>query len=488
MDLNGISQETLEAFRKAQTAGITSGTGVQGVDLGDLISLVPVVTPYLDSLARTRPKQGAKFAEWRALVNVNNSQPDPATALDYAAPLVNISELDVTALYAKIGAGYTVTQDAIDVAEGYADAKAIAVFNAMNQWKIGADKKLIGGQNFALGTPTGLTVVPSTTGGSIAASTTVNVQVAARTMSNYFYGGSTAATAIVSTTTASTGATNSVTASCTAVRGAVAYDWFVGGFYYTTTTVNTVVVTTVPTANQAVPNLPDLYAVAPAAVPTTDSSAKPNDWNGLLASLAGDYATGSTTGLVTHGSGTPSGAYFNSLDGKTLTISGSNIVELDNLNTAVWNSVRLSPTVYMMSAQEANSISGAILGSPAATTFLQPNGTGERADIVAGGFVGWYMNKAAGGVPVKIEVHPHVVPGTLIARTDRVPFPNSNISNVCEMRALRDVSDYEYASARVAGTAGGGPRFDGEVAAFATHVNRAPVAMAVLQNIAPSAV
>jgi hypothetical protein len=480
-ELDSITAETLDAIKKAQTAGVTSGTGILGVDLSDLISLIPVNTPFRDMLSRTRPKMGAKFAEWRALINVNNSQPDPATGFDFSSPVVNIDEMDVTALYGKIGAGYTVTQDAIDFAGGYADAKAIAIFNALNQFKIGEDKKALGGQSFALTTPATPTVTPAATGGSIGATTAVNVKVAARTLSGYFWGGSTVASAQGSGTTGA-GTTNSAVATVAAVRGAVAYDWYVGGFYYTTTTVNKVTITSIPGANQPGPALPGLYSVAPTSVPAVDGSAKAKDFNGLLASLAGDYATGGATGLVTPGSGTPSGAYFHSLDGNQFTVSGAAVSELDAMNQAIWDSVHLSPDAYMMSAAQATELSNVILSGSASETFFQPNMAG-RSEAVLGAFVGWYVNKATGGTPIKVEVHPHLAPGTLIARTDRVPFPNSNITNVCEMRCLRDIADYEYAANRQDGVAGGGPRFDGETYANETFINRAPVAMGVLQNI-----
>jgi hypothetical protein len=76
-----------------------------------------------------------------------------------------------------------------------------------------------------------------------------------------------------------------------------------------------------------------------------------------------------------------------------------------------------------------------------------------------------------------------MVPGTLIARTDQVNFPNSNISNVFELRSLETIQDYEYGVSRNAGVAGGGPRFDGEVYSTSTLINRAPVAQAVLSGI-----
>ena len=484
MSLDTISAETIEAIKKAQTAGVNTTTGITGIDLSDLISLIPVNTPFRDSLPRTKPKMGAKYAEWRALINVNNSQPNPFTAFDYSAPLVNIDEMDVTALYAKIGAGYTVTQDAIDQAGGYADAKAVTIFNSINQFKIGEDKGAIGGCLFSLGTPATPSVSDSPTGGSIPASTVVNVKVAARTGANYFWGGSTIASAQGTVTTSTVAAaTHSATATVTAVRGAVAYDWYVAGFYYTTTVVNTVTITSVPVANNpTVPKLPGLYTTAPTSVPAVDTSAGANQFNGLLATLAGDYATGGATGLVTPGSGVTSGAYFHSLDGSPFTVSGASVQELDDLNQSIFDTVELSPDVYMMSSREGTALSNVLLSSTASETFFQPN-LGGRSEAVLGAFVGWYVNKATGGTPVRVEVHPHMPPGTLIARTDRVPFPNSDITNTLEMRCVRDLADYEYAANRNAGVAGGGPRFDGETYANETLVNKAPVAMGVLQNI-----
>lgn len=485
MDLSKISTETLDLIKKAATAGVTIGTGIHGVDLSGLVSLIPVNTPFYNQVAKTTAEQGAQFAQWEVLLNVNNSQPDPATAFDFAAALSNLSQLDVAAPFGKVGTGYTVTQDAINRAKGYADAKAIAVFNSLNQYKIGMDKKLLGGQSFALSVPTGVTVVPATTGGTIAASTAVPVRVAARTLSNYHFGGSTAAATTVSASTGAGTSTNSAVASCTSVWGAVAYDWYVNGFYYTTTTVNTVTITSIPTANQPVPaGLPGLYSVAPTAVPTVDSSAKPNDFNGLLATLTGDYANAGSFGQVTHGNGIASNAVLQSLDGAPLTVNGGNVPALDAFNQAIYANVEMSVDAYMMSSQTAAEISSALMTTSAGVeTMFAPNEVAQRQDVVAGAFVSWYINKADGGTPIKIEVQPHMAPGIIIGRTDSVPFPNSDITNTLEQRDQYPVADYEYASARIAGQAGGGPRFDGETFSTSALINRAPVAMGVIQNV-----
>lgn len=483
MDTNSISGETLDLLKKAATTGVTSALGLTGVDLIDYISLVPVPATFYDKLAKTSPDVAGPYAIWRVLTDINNQQSNPSTAFDYAAPLHKNNLLTVSSAYAKIGYGYTVTKDAIALAKGFADAKALEVYSTLMQYKIGADKMALGGQNFALTVPTAPTVTPASTGGTIPLSTAVPVKVAARTGENYYYGGSGVASTSGTATTGSGTSTNSAVATTPAVRGAVAYDWFVNGFYYTTTIVNKVTITAIPTANAAsVPALPGLSTTVPATVPTVDASADANAFNGLLATLAGDYITGGSNGLVTAGSGTPSGAVFQSLDGAGFSGSGQNINELDGLNAAIFQKTYLSPSAYMCSSVDAAAISKLLLASSGATTFFTPGAEG-RSDVTAGGFIGHYINKAAGGIPVAIEVHPNMAPGTLIARTDQVNFPNSNISNVFEIRSLDEVADYEYGVSRIANTAGGGPRFDGEVYSTSTLINRAPVAQAVLSNI-----
>jgi hypothetical protein len=93
------------------------------------------------------------------------------------------------------------------------------------------------------------------------------------------------------------------------------------------------------------------------------------------------------------------------------------------------------------------------------------------------------VNTPAGGITVPIEVHTSLPPGTIIARTDRVPFPQANMSNTLEVRTLRDTTQFDYATGRVAGVVGGGPRKEFEIRSVEAFVNRIPAAMAVLSNV-----
>lgn len=497
--MQDISEETLAAITKAQTTGILESTGIYSYDLSELVSLVPVVTPFRDIVARKQSPDGNPYAVWRAIMNLTNSQPDPSMGFDYAANEVSFQEQDFQARYKPTGYAGLVTQDAYDLAKGYGDPYAIATFQVLNQVLIADDRKLMGAQSFALAQPATPTLTQSDTGGTIAASTTVYVGVAARTGSGYYYGSGNSQGNSASVTTSTVAAsTHSVTATVTSVRGAVAYDWFQSAngttwYYYTTTTVNTVKMTKTINANQTLPSAtaaPDLstsWKGTANTVPTYSSSgdngsANSADYDGFLASLAGDY-NGSGQ-WVQSGTGTANPSINNSLDGAALTLTGGTVTEIENnLFLPLWQQVKCSPTAIMVNAVQAQEIANLILGTNSATTYLNTDASG-RVSVVAGGRVGEIVNAPAGGVTVPIEVHVSLPPGTIVARTDRVPFPQANISSVLEYRALRDTAQFDYGISRVANTAGGGPRKEFEIRSVGAFLNRAPVAMATLQNVA----
>ena len=224
--MQDVTEDTLAAITKAQTNGILESSGVYSYDLGPLVSLIPVVTPFRDHVARKTATDGNPFAVWRAIMNLTNSQPDPAPGFDYAANEVVFQEQDFQAKYMPTALAGLVTQDAFDLAKGYADAYAVETFNVLNQFLIADDRKLLGSQSFALARPAAPTVTQSDTGGSIAASTQVYVGVAARTGSGYYYGsGNSQGNSGNVTTSTVAASTHSVSATVAAVRGAVCYDW-----------------------------------------------------------------------------------------------------------------------------------------------------------------------------------------------------------------------------------------------------------------------
>lgn len=517
--LEALTQETLQQLAKA-TSGILATTGIFGVDLSGRVSLIPVNVPARNNTGAFPRKiagQGDPYARWRAWLNVNSQQSSAAVGKDFAGSATLFQEQDMFAPYVPLAKFGRVTLDAIALARNYDDAKSDAELQTLMQEFIAQDMAIINHQAWSLPAMGTVSLSTSTTGGSLAATTAYYVSVAARSGANYYEGGSGLPSAPVTITTGA-GSTNSITATWAAVKGAVAYDVYFSAtagagnqFYYATVTTGSITITTpttsapasVATANgnaviwAAFNGVPPLMStlrpgngIAPLANPAvagsgqnngmTDTSFSANYYNGLIASSLGDFGA---TGPVTPGTGTASGCTFIDGGGTALTLTGGGIGLLDQLNDALWTAVQLSPTAYMMNSLQGDEISKLIAGNNSATTFLPPTDSDARTNLAGGGFVGRYVNRAAGGVPVAIEIHPRVPPGTIIARTDRVPFPGANIGTVFEVRCQYDSTRFDYAAAWTPGQVGGGPRYDFEVRSMETLVNRAPVAQAIASNV-----
>ncbi len=328
-NIGEVTAETLEMIKKAQTSGILVGTGVQGVDLSGLVALIPVNVPARNNTSafpRVIAGEGSQTAVWRSLLNINAQQSDAAVGFDFAGSLTKFDEQDCFAPYKPLAKAGRVTLDAVAVARNYADALAVAELQTLNQLFIDQDLHIINSQNWALGAPSKPALTTSGEGGTIKKSEEFDVAVAARSGANYFIGGASKAEVIK---TGGVTETNSITATDAAVKGAVAYDWYVGKkagtlFYYTTTTVAAVKITKIPTKAEALPKLPLLSATAPkaTAAATEENSSSPNWYNGVLASTLGDYGE---TGPVTPGSGSPSGATFIDFGGAKITASGASV-------------------------------------------------------------------------------------------------------------------------------------------------------------------
>jgi hypothetical protein len=506
LELENITKETLEALKKATTEGILTSTGLYGYDLSGLIATIPVNVPARNNTSafpRTIAGVGSEMAVWRALLNINAEQQDAAVGYDFAGTLAKVKLQNCFAPYRPLAKAGRVTLDAQALARNYADPLAVDTIQTLNQLFISQDMHIINSQDWSLGKPEKPKLVFSETGGTIKKGEKVQVAVAARSGANYFVGGPViedSSTALSGSTEGSeletvetkTTETGSIVASIKAIKGAVAYDWYVGKeagekFYYTTTTIAAVTIKAIPTAAEALPVLPLLSSTAPPKTlklleerTVKDTSYSENWYNGIIASTLGDYGA---AGPVKPGSGTSSGATFLDYGGNAISGEGGNITLLDEINDSLWASVQLSPTSYMVNSLQGDEISKLLLGSTSATTFLPPTDAAARTNLAGGGFIGRYINKAAAGTEVMIEVHPRVAPGTIIARTDRVPFPGSNIGTVFEVRCQYDTMQFNYAANYNPGHLGGGPRYDYEIRSMETFVNRAPVAQAVACNI-----
>jgi hypothetical protein len=499
-----ISQETIELAKKAlsqplakdaTTQGYTTQLGITGYNLeAPAKSLFPVLAPFRNSVPRVKAPKGAPAAHWKAITGINVTNQRATTAFGYAGNLVSTKEQDFMALYQVISLGDSVQYDAQIQAEGFQDLRATAGINLLYALMEQEDIILLGGQNYALATPAAPTLSVSATGGSIGA-VNVAVAVAVRTMQGWFDGKGGIASAQATTGTL-TGTTNSITATVPAVAGAVVYDWYVGLaggtlYWYTSTTNNKVTITSVPSAaaniNTVIANSNNTLSMLAAPVnttaqaATTDATADPNSVNGLIATLTGDYSGGN---FVQRGTGTPSGAYWKSLDGATMTGVNGTIAEIDAALLYLWGNAKVSPTRILVNAIDHVNISNKIIASGGAYTLFRPDNLGERQNVIGGQLVDTYLNKAVNGRPIPIETHPWLPQGTIIGITEKLPFPNNKVANVLEVETLLEYTQIEYATSRNAGQAGGGPRYDFEVRAQEAFKNYFPGAMFIIQNVA----
>jgi hypothetical protein len=500
-DMLGVTEDTFQMI-KAATAGIDTTTGVAGIDfIEDLMSWVPVDTPFFNSTPRG-PGKGATAVFWQTLLNVNSGQNWQGVQENVAAQVAIIQNQYTYSPYAVVGQGGRVTWDAIGQATDYADVLAVDTLQTINQQLIALEVNQLNSAAFplpAVGTPT-LAAVGS--GGSIPTSTTVYVKVAARSGMNWYSGGSGPASA--EATVSTTAANSSVTASVAAVKGAAGYDWYVGSasggeVYYTTTPVNTVTITFIPTTAQKVPTgYAGLYGsygpgspvTGPSAVPTTDTSYQSYWQNGLLASILGDWPsspdqvlTGEVAGLVTPGTGVSQGAYYQSLNGAQLAVEGAGIVQVDQMNKAIYDTYQVSTSRLLMGSQSTTDFVNAFLDNPQAVTWLTPDAKDGRLNGVMGGHVATYANKTANGKPIELWLMPYLPPGKIVAVIDSLPFPGSNVTSALQVRTNYDFFRFDYGANRQSGVADGGPRFDFEIRSRQAFVNKAAGVMGVLDNI-----
>ncbi len=494
-DALGITEDTFQMV-KAATAGITTTSSIYNITVEELVSLVPVDTPFFNSTPRRPAPRGARFAAWQVLLNVNSTQPDGGVPRDSAGPVIDIENQWVYSPYAVVASGGKVTWDALAEAEGTADALAVDTIQTINQQLISLEIHQLNAQSFALPTVGTPALVPSTSGGSIATGT-VYVKCAALSGLNWYRGNGLGAqgsgVASAEASTAVTGPDASVTATVTAVKGAAGYQWFVGSatgaeFYYTTTYTNTVDITSVPTSAQPIPSLPGLFQAGQngPAVPATDQSYQAYWQNGLSASILGDFSanpddlnSGFQANLVTPGTGVSQGAYYASLNGKPFTVSGAAILEIDEMNRQIYDTYNISTTRMLCGSKVINDISNAVLDNPQAVTWLVPTDRDGRAGVVAGGHVATYLNKTVNGRPIELHLMPYLPPGQLIAVADEIPFPGANMVNPIEVETLYDFFRFDYGADR----ANGGPRFDFEVRTEQSFKNKAAPAMGVLTCI-----
>lgn len=475
-DGRDVTAETLAAIKKVMGNGqglekaetITTANGLVAYDLeAPSKNLYPIITPLRNRIPRvTRGAGAGTAANWKEVSAIIGSgiTSMPWVPEGQRAARMSITATPKTAPYVTIGEEGDVSFEAQSAGEGFEDVLASTGMRLLHSTMIKEEYAILGGnRSVALGKPVAPTVTVDPVGGSInaGANTKVNVRVFALTLEGYLAaslsggikradtitgmdaktfimnGGSSQASDATIANIA--GATNSIAAYTTAIKGALAYAWFIelrvgagetqeNSHLEAITTINSVKLTALNGTYQALSTV--------ASIATDYSLNATYAFDGLLYS-AFNSALAYYAALPTGTEGTGTG----------LTSSGrGSIDEIDDMLESMWTNYRLSPEELYVNGQELrNATDKAMHDSGGASIFNfsapVPSPSGAPS-ITAGVTIGWYFNPFAlnGGQMIPVKLHPHLPPGTLFAWCQNLPgfYEAANVPETCRVQCRRD--------------------------------------------------
>lgn len=431
-----------------------SGTATSGLTFYDLEAgaklLYPVLTPLRNEIPRVSGKGGIQ-ANWRAITAINTGNISAGVSQGQRNAVMAVSTADYTAAYKGLGMESDVNFEAQYAGRGFDDIRALASQTGLQTLMLQEELVLLGGNStLSLGTTPTPSLSTAASGGGFSDGT-YRVSAVALTLEGYLnssvsggvvgqvsrtnadgttdtYGGGAAQKSAEDTIALSAGGSaQTISASVTAVRGALAYAWFVsaaGGAAGTST------LAAITTANT--------YTFTAAASGT-------QTWADLTAA---DYSTNDLIfdGLLTQALKSGSNAYWEDLGGATLTADGAaGIEEIDTALKSLWDNYKLSPDTMWVSSQQAQDISAKILAGNANGAF-RINVDQTQGMMIGGVMATTYLNRFSmtGAKSINIRIHPNMPPGTILMTTKVLPYPLSNVANVMQVRTRQEYYQIEW--------------------------------------------
>lgn len=493
--LSVLTDQTMELLTKMPTSPLgkttmSQATGLNAFDLrGPALNLYPVLTPLRNKLPREVSPKGDVATRWKAVTGVNTNFATPGVQEGKRGAETAITTQDFVATYAGLGLESSINWEEVLAGGQEYDNKATLTRGLLNSVMIAEERLLLGGNaSLALGTtPTPVATGP-TAGGSLTAQAELVYCVALTLegltlVTNSISGlplqpvlastackGSVTRTNIDGTTTvfnggnaqvsaasnAITTATTNLTVSATvaAVKGAAGYAWYIGLSAATAglaavTTINAVTITANPVGTQ-----------------------KAND-----AAMAGDFSQNLTEfdGLLTLSAKTSS-AYFKSMDNAAMTADGAGgVVEIDAALQSFWDTARLSPNEIWLHSQESRNLNKKIINTGSASIYRQTAEMGNEPYIMGGTSLARYWNKFTNQA-IDVNIHPNIPAGTILFKTNTIPYPLSEVGEVQLVRCRRDYYQIEWPFVSRQYVYG--------VYADEVLVHRAPFSLGVIANIA----
>lgn len=491
-----ITQQTQDLLSKLnmQPAGLSKttlaqATGLNAFDLrGPALNLYPVLTPLRNKLPRELSPEGDVATRWKAVTGINTGFSTPGVQEGKRGAEMAVTEQDFVATYSGLGHEGSINWEAVWAGGKEFDNKATLSKGLLNTLMISEERVLLGGNNsLALGTtPTPLATGPTAGGGPVAgtilvycvALTLEGLTLATQSISGLgliaasatalkgqvtrtnidgtttVFNGGNAQVSAASNGIVTSGGNLSLAATVAAVKGAAGYAWYAGtsaatASLYSITTVNAVSITAAPLGTQ-----------------------KAND-----AAVASDFSQNGTEfdGFLTLAAKTAN-AYNVSQNNATLTSDGANgIVEIDAALLSFWNTARLSPDEMWVHAQEAGNMAKKVAAPGSTSAIRQLNQMGTEPYLMGGASLNKYWNKFTNQW-VSVNLHPNMPAGTILFKTNEIPYPLSEVGEVQLVRCRRDYYQIEWPIISRQYVYG--------VYCDEVLVHRAPFSLGVLSNIA----
>lgn len=113
-----------------------------------------------------------------------------------------------------------------------------------------------------------------------------------------------------------------------------------------------------------------------------------------------------------------------------------------NLFLPMWDNYKADPSKIWSNSIESIRITDLVLGATG-TPYRVTVNVGDENGITGGYRVSRLINKITGRV-VDLEVHPDIEQGTVVAMSTELPFPNSEIPNIWEMKNVQDYMEIDW--------------------------------------------
>lgn len=463
-----------DVIAKATTQGWSVATGAVGLLLEPrLINLFPVLSPIRNWMSRHASPNGATAVQWRAITGINTASLRAGVADGLRNSFVTTAEKDRTQSFKSFGYDDFVTFDAQDSAANIYDIRAEASANLLAAtMATGEEPMILGGNVTAIGGPVVSVASNAVTAiaGPFTAATAYSFAVSALTQAGQSQGSKgrvggvdandESIATILATFTTGAGIT-AVTLTWPALRGASGYNVFIGapaGTLYFAASVTATKVTFVTAAGAAtIAAAPGTYPASSVGTPVVvnplptsggvsnvaDLTGNALVFDGLLPQIEANAGSQYFDGSAAFSGG----GYYKDMAGATYTSDGGNgIVELDAMLKALWDTSRIGPTRIYVNSQEATSWGKLIVSAGAGVGAYRWTSQVNADGSVTGGLVAdSYRNKFTSPRVIPIEIHPYLAPGTILALSERLPFPRANVPSAFQLEVLREYTQYDWA-------------------------------------------